>query len=162
MFKQDGNHHSTMVDVVQRQTLTFRCLELMNDVFSFQLLSQLLTIVVTLCMGMVIINDKGIFTITTYIQLMMMSSSTLQAFVYCFFGDFISDKLHQTIFSIYSSDWYMNSKEAKNVIILMQRANKINTFTFGGLLNMDLNTFALIMKNSFSFYALLSAKKPIE
>lgn len=24
MFKQDGNHHSTMVDVVQRQTLTFR------------------------------------------------------------------------------------------------------------------------------------------
>ncbi|XP_055845058.1 odorant receptor 7a-like [Episyrphus balteatus] len=75
----------------------------------------------------------------------------------CYFGNSLMEETEQLTTAIYNCNWTDQTlKFQKSLIIFMQRSQRENILTAGGLLTINLQTFIAIIRFSFSMFTVVS------
>ncbi|CAL7941820.1 unnamed protein product [Xylocopa violacea] len=135
--------------------------EKIEQFFTYIALTELLSdTLVTCCLGYLIVialqTENGLATLvksTVFYVLMC-----LDAFIYCFAGEYLSIKSKVISDTAYEFLWYnLHPYESQLLIVVMLRAQKGFTFTFGKFASLSLESFTSIMKASASYMSVLLA-----
>ncbi|XP_020289059.1 odorant receptor 22c-like [Pseudomyrmex gracilis] len=83
---------------------------------------------------------------------------TLEAFIFCFAGEYLSAKSKSIGDAVYDSLWYdMPSSDSRILFFMMVRCQKRLTITAGRVVDLTLEGFTNIMKASVSYVSVLNA-----
>ncbi|XP_029663521.1 odorant receptor 82a-like [Formica exsecta] len=83
---------------------------------------------------------------------------TLEAFIFCFAGEFLSAKSMSLSDAVYESFWYnIPPNDSRILLFMMLRCQKRLTITAGKFIDLTLDGFASIMKASASYISVLNA-----
>ncbi|KAL6254518.1 hypothetical protein P5V15_014571 [Pogonomyrmex californicus] len=123
------------------------------------LMQVLWNTLVMCCTGFVIIitidaGDRAslIKSVSYYIAIV------LEAFIYCFAGEFLSAKSKSIGDAIYASLWYnMPPSDSRIILFMILRCQKRLTITAGRVMDLTLEGFTSIMKASVSYISVLNA-----
>ncbi|XP_077261516.1 odorant receptor 13a-like isoform X1 [Temnothorax americanus] len=135
--------------------------ENIENLYTYIALMQLLwNTLVICCTGFVIVitirtNDSGttsIKSVSFYIAI------TLEVFILCFAGEFLSAKSRSISNAIYESLWYdMPPTNSRILLFVILRSQKRLTITAGKFVDLTLEGFTSIMKASGSYVSVLNA-----
>ncbi|XP_011862403.1 PREDICTED: odorant receptor 82a-like isoform X2 [Vollenhovia emeryi] len=135
--------------------------ENIENLYTYIALMQLLwNTLVICCTGFVIIitlgtNDSGttsIKSVSFYLAI------TLEVFILCFAGEFLSAKSRSISDAIYESLWYnMPPTNSRILMFVILRSQKRLTITAGKVVDLTLEGFTSIMKASASYVSVLNA-----
>ncbi|KAM0736503.1 Odorant receptor 4 [Formica fusca] len=82
----------------------------------------------------------------------------LDAFIFCFIGEYLSTKSRMIGDAAYESLWYeLNRNQHQDVLLMITRSQKYLTLTVGKFVDLSLQQFANIMKASASYVSVLHA-----
>ncbi|RLU25262.1 ObirOr5-V24 [Ooceraea biroi] len=135
--------------------------ENIENLFTHIALVQILwNTVVMCCTGFVIIimidNGEGVIGLIKPVSYYF--AITLEAFVFCFAGEFLSAKSKSIGEAIYGSLWYnLSPSDTRILKFIMLRCQKRLTITAGGVIDLTLEGFTSIMKASVSYVSVLNA-----
>ncbi|GAB1863032.1 Odorant receptor [Camponotus japonicus] len=109
---------------------------------------------VIISLGMNIESKSGIF-----IQFMMpYLAVTIEAFVFCFAGEYLSTKSRSIGDAAYEAVWYdLSASECRILLFLILRSQKRLTITAGKVMDLTLESFTTVMKASASYISVLHA-----
>ncbi|XP_071643921.1 odorant receptor 85c-like isoform X2 [Temnothorax longispinosus] len=132
-----------------------------ENLFSYIALMQFLTNTLVICCiaFVIVISIKGN---EGYIMLLkslfFYIAITLEAFIFCFAGEYLSNKSKSVAKAAYEALWY-NAKpsESRILLILILRSQKRLTLTIGKFNDLSLEVFASILKASASYVSVLLA-----
>ncbi|XP_024891711.1 odorant receptor 45b-like [Temnothorax curvispinosus] len=81
-----------------------------------------------------------------------------EAFIFCFAGEYLSTKSKSIGDAAYDSTWYeLDSKDSRNILLLILRSQNQLTITVGKIMNLSLEQFSNIIKTSASYLSILLA-----
>ncbi|XP_076386815.1 uncharacterized protein LOC100884046 [Megachile rotundata] len=135
--------------------------EKIEQFFTYMALSQLLSnILITCCLGFLIImsisGDAGLSVF--FKSVLFYVALWIEAYVYCFAGEYLNTKSKLICETAYKCLWYnLYPSESKLLIIVILRAQKGFTLTFGKFSNLSLENFTEILKASASYMSVLLA-----
>ncbi|XP_050302653.1 odorant receptor 94a-like [Anthonomus grandis grandis] len=76
--------------------------------------------------------------------------------LYCWYGNMILFESSEIMISSYLSNWYERSRPVKKILfMLMERAKKPMRIKGGNYIALNYVTFVMIIKYSYSYFALL-------
>ncbi|CAL7941819.1 unnamed protein product [Xylocopa violacea] len=133
----------------------------MEKLFTYMALIQLLSNTLLICcLGYIIIlatqMDNGIVLLVKCCVFYISICSEL--FIYCFAGEYLSIKSKLISDTAYELLWYnIDPSDTQLLILVILRAQKGFTFTFGKFANLSMESFAAIMKASASYMSVLLA-----
>ncbi|XP_032669869.1 uncharacterized protein LOC116843515 [Odontomachus brunneus] len=85
-------------------------------------------------------------------------STNLEAFIFCFAGEYLNNKSKAIGLAAYNCAWYnLNPKESRILLFIILRSQKELTLTAGKMMDLTLQTFASIMNASGSYLSVLLA-----
>ncbi|XP_012061506.1 PREDICTED: odorant receptor 47a-like [Atta cephalotes] len=85
-------------------------------------------------------------------------SMNLEAFIYCFCGEYLSAKSKMIGNAMYNSLWYdFPAKEGRIILFLILRSQKRLTITSGKVVDLSLERFTSVVKASLSYISVLLA-----
>ncbi|KAG5331794.1 OR13A protein, partial [Acromyrmex charruanus] len=85
-------------------------------------------------------------------------SMNVEAFIYCFCGEYLSAKSKMIGSAVYDSLWYdFPAKESRTVLFLILRSQKRLTITSGKIIDLSLELFTSVIKASLSYMSVLIA-----
>ncbi|XP_014487342.1 PREDICTED: putative odorant receptor 92a [Dinoponera quadriceps] len=148
-------------DLIYRHQKIITLSENIENLFSYIALMQLLwNTLVICCTGFVIIitvsTDVGITTLFKSVSFYI--AITLEAFIFCFAGEFLSAKSKSIGDAVYESLWYnMSPTDSRVLLFVMLRSQKRLTITAGKVVDLTLEGFTSIMKASASYVSVLNA-----
>ncbi|XP_011870713.1 PREDICTED: odorant receptor 13a-like isoform X5 [Vollenhovia emeryi] len=83
---------------------------------------------------------------------------SMEAFIFCFLGEYLSTKSQKIGDAAYESLWYeLNPNQNRDVLIMIIRSQKHLTLTIGKVMDLSLRQFASIVKASASYVSVLHA-----
>ncbi|EZA57548.1 ObirOr5-V22 [Ooceraea biroi] len=141
-----------------------RIISLSNSIenfFSFVALIQFVWNTIVICsIGLMIVISLGtdmegksgilIQSIIPYIAV------TLEAFVFCFAGEYLSSKSKSIGDAAYETLWYdLSTKECRILLLIIIRSQKRLTITAGKVMDLTLEGFTSVMKASASYISVL-------
>ncbi|XP_017792696.1 PREDICTED: putative odorant receptor 71a [Habropoda laboriosa] len=132
-----------------------------ESLFSYIALMQwLCNTLVICCIGFLIViafNTDG--NIKTFIKtLLFYIAITMEAFIFSFAGEYLSNKSLSISNAAYSSPWYLLDPQDRHIIILLMiRSQRRLTITAGKFMDLSLEGFANILKASASYISVLYA-----
>ncbi|XP_011155817.3 uncharacterized protein LOC105193159 [Solenopsis invicta] len=84
--------------------------------------------------------------------------TNLEAFVFCYAGEYLSNKSREVGFATYNCEWYnLKSKDSQILLFIILRSQKQLTLTAGKIMDLTLQSFASIMNASGSYLSMLLA-----
>ncbi|XP_071644337.1 odorant receptor 82a-like isoform X2 [Temnothorax longispinosus] len=141
-----------------------KIITLSNDIeslFSSIALLQLLWNTLVICFsGFMIIltlsTNKGAMVLIK--SMFLYIAKTLEVFVFCYAGEFLSFKSKSISDAIYESLWYnMVPSNSRIMLFIMMRSQKRLTITAGKIFDLTLEGFMSVMKASASYMSVLHA-----
>ncbi|XP_025262843.1 odorant receptor 4-like [Camponotus floridanus] len=82
--------------------------------------------------------------------------TNLEAFIFCFAGEYLSSKSKEIGIAAYNSAWYdLKSKDSRVLLFIMLRSQKQLTLTVGKMMDLSLESFTSIMNASGSYLSVL-------
>ncbi|CAL7941818.1 unnamed protein product [Xylocopa violacea] len=132
-----------------------------EKLFTYMALGQLVSNTLMICtLGYILVIaiqvENGVTLILKCIVFYI--SICLEAFVYCFAGEYLSIKSKLISDTAYEFLWYnLHPNETQYLILVILRAQKGFTFTFGKFASLSMESFANIMKASVSYISVLLA-----
>nr|WCC57453.1 odorant receptor 57 [Papilio glaucus] len=85
-----------------------------------------------------------------------LAAVALDIFVYCYFGNQVIIQAERVSTAAYQSSWHaMGARPRRLLVNLLLASHRPATIRAGNFLPMDLHTFLVIIKTSFSYYTLL-------
>ncbi|XP_012061487.1 PREDICTED: odorant receptor 67c-like [Atta cephalotes] len=82
----------------------------------------------------------------------------VEAFVYCFAGEYLSAKSKSIGDAAYASHWYeSDSRDSRIILSLIMRSQNQLTITIGKIMNLSLEQYSTIIKGSVSYTFVLLA-----
>ncbi|XP_011155581.2 odorant receptor 4 [Solenopsis invicta] len=132
-----------------------------ESLFSYIALMQFLTnTLVICCIAFVIVitinANKGYIMLLK--SLFFYIAITLEAFIFCFAGEYLSNKSKSVANAAYEAIWYdVKPCESRILLILILRSQKRLTLTIGKFNDLSLKVFASILKASASSVSVLLA-----
>ncbi|XP_019882118.2 odorant receptor 4-like [Camponotus floridanus] len=112
------------------------------------------------CLGFVIVTSVGTPDAVKIIMrtLLFYFVMNMEAFAFCFAGEYLSTKSNSIGDAAYNSFWYeSNSKNNQITLFLIMRSQKQLTITIGKVTNLSLEQFTSIIKASASYISVLLA-----
>ncbi|XP_025163810.1 odorant receptor 4-like isoform X2 [Harpegnathos saltator] len=112
------------------------------------------------CLGFVIVASVGTpgaskIIIKTFLFYIVMN---LEAFIFCFAGEYLSAKSQTVGDAAYDSLWYeSNPKNSRLMLLLIMRSQNQLTITIGKVMDLSLERFSGIVKASASYISVLLA-----
>ncbi|CAL1674368.1 unnamed protein product [Lasius platythorax] len=131
--------------------------ELYSDIALMQFLSNT---VVICCIGFTIIGSlaKDGATVVLLKSAIFYVAVTLEAFIFCFVGEYLSAKSKSIGDAVYESLWYnMTTAECRILLFVILRSQKRLTITAGNVMDLSLEGFTTVMKASASYMSVLHA-----
>ncbi|XP_018364797.1 PREDICTED: odorant receptor 4-like [Trachymyrmex cornetzi] len=90
--------------------------------------------------------------------LLFFVSTNLEAFIFCYAGEYLNSKSKEIGFATYNCAWYnLKSKDSRILLFIILRSQKQLTLTAGKIMDLTLETFTSIMKASGSYLSVLLA-----
>ncbi|XP_018401483.1 PREDICTED: odorant receptor 13a-like [Cyphomyrmex costatus] len=84
--------------------------------------------------------------------------TNLEAFIFCYAGEYLNNKSKEIGFAAYSSTWYnMKYKDSRVLLFIILRSQKPLTLTAGKMIDLSLQSFTSIMNASGSYLSVLLA-----
>ncbi|XP_012524730.1 odorant receptor 4 [Monomorium pharaonis] len=91
-------------------------------------------------------------------NLLFFTITNIEAYIYCYLGEYLRDKSRKIDFAVYSSTWYdMKNKDSSTLLFVLLRSQKQLTLTIGKMMDLSLQTFTSIMNASGSYLSVLLA-----
>ncbi|GAB1863053.1 Odorant receptor [Camponotus japonicus] len=112
------------------------------------------------CLGYILVASVGTPDGLTIIMrtILFYVVSNMEAFIYCFAGEYLTNKTSSIGDAAYNSCWYKgNSRESQFIVFLIMRSQKQLTITIGKVMELSMERFSSIMKASASYISILIA-----
>ncbi|XP_071643985.1 odorant receptor 82a-like isoform X1 [Temnothorax longispinosus] len=138
-------------------TLSDNIQELYSEIALMQFLSNT---VVMCCIGFTFIGSVGKdgATVLMLKSAIFYVSITLEAFIFCFAGEYLSAKSKSIGDAVYGALWYnMPPAECRILLFVILRSQKRLTITAGKIMDLSLKDFTSVMKASASYMSVLHA-----
>ncbi|XP_050458064.1 odorant receptor 4-like [Cataglyphis hispanica] len=163
-YDQDSQRDSIVADIrlliIRHQRIIIfadNIEELYSDIALMQFLSN--TIVIC-CISFTIISSltKNGATVVLLKSAIFYVAITLEAFIFCFVGEYLSAKSKSIGDAVYESLWYnMTPAECRILLFVILRSQKRLTITAGNIMDLSLEGFTAVMKASASYMSVLHA-----
>ncbi|KAL6254523.1 hypothetical protein P5V15_014576 [Pogonomyrmex californicus] len=164
LFSKDcecKSYNDAKIAIIRRHQDIITFSNNIQTLFSYIALMQFLTnTLVICCIAFTIVtsigNNKGYAMLLK--SLFFYIAITLEAFIFCFAGEYLSNKSKSVANAAYEALWY-NAKpsESRFLLILILRSQKRLTLTIGKFNDLSLEVFANILKASASYVSVLLA-----
>ncbi|XP_070150952.1 odorant receptor 10-like [Polyergus mexicanus] len=131
--------------------------ELYSNIALMQFLSNT---VVICCIGFTFISSlaKDRATVVLLKSAIFYVAITLEAFIFCFVGEYLSAKSKSIGDAVYESLWYnLTPAECRILLFVILRSQKRLTITAGNIMDLSLEGFTTVMKASASYMSVLHA-----
>ncbi|XP_072752155.1 odorant receptor 10-like isoform X2 [Anoplolepis gracilipes] len=136
-----------------------------EDIFTLMMLGSIIYFGIILCLAVFVLlvmitNEKINATNFTRIYYMIVAIFVLfmQMFFYCYAGELITEENKAVYHALYDLEWYKwNSKQARNLIILMIRVQEPLHITAGRIVPLTMTTFCNLLKTSAGYVSFLMA-----
>nr|XP_012219955.1 PREDICTED: odorant receptor 22c-like [Linepithema humile] len=120
---------------------------------------------VTCCLGFMIVTSIGTMEDSDSVDssalmkaIVFYMAVTVEAFIFCFSGEYLSAKSKMIGDAAYKSIWYnLNPNESKLILLIMLRSQRRLTITAGKIMDLSLEAFTSIIKASVSYVSVLHA-----
>ncbi|CAL1674357.1 unnamed protein product [Lasius platythorax] len=112
------------------------------------------------CLGFILVTSVGtpdgmkiiMRTILFYVV------SNMEAFTYCFAGEYLTNKTSSIMDAAYNSCWYeANPRDSRFIVFMIMRSQKQLTITIGKVMDLSMERFSSILKASASYISVLIA-----
>ncbi|XP_014483810.1 PREDICTED: odorant receptor 4-like [Dinoponera quadriceps] len=159
-FPSYGHSEDTIGMLIERHNKVILFSKNLDKLLSFMALMQMFwNTLVICCVGILLIidfhNEPGVGLVKAIFCYL---SITIEIFIFCFAGEYLSLKSKSLADAAYESLWYnMSPKYCKNILFVIMRSQKQLNLTAGGMTNLSFETFVGIMKASASYVSVLNA-----
>ncbi|CAK9820402.1 Odorant receptor 22c [Anthophora quadrimaculata] len=159
--EKDGLSRKTAKSLIHRHHRIINNSDGIENLFSYIALMQwLCNTLVICCTGFIIVitlnTDKNMKTVAKVI--LFYSAITMEAFIFSFGGEYLSNKSLSISNAAYSSPWYLLKPQDRRIIILLMiKSQRRLTITAGKFMDLTLEGFASILKVSASYVSVLYA-----
>ncbi|XP_018401474.1 PREDICTED: odorant receptor 4-like [Cyphomyrmex costatus] len=152
------SHPSAMRSLIERHQKIISLSNNIDNFFSFVALIQFIWNTIVICsIGIMIMislveGKSGLLiqSIVPYIAV------TLEAFVFCFAGEYLSTKSKSISDAAYETLWYdLSTSECRILLLIIVRSQKRLTITAGKVMDLTLEGFTSVMKASASYMSVL-------
>ncbi|XP_032669856.1 odorant receptor 4-like isoform X2 [Odontomachus brunneus] len=93
-------------------------------------------------------------------SLLFYTITNLEAFIFCFAGEYLSNKSKLIGIAAYNTEWYdLKPKDGRILLFIILRSQKQLTLTAGKITELSLQSFASIMNASGTYLSVLLAMK---
>ncbi|XP_032669824.1 uncharacterized protein LOC116843478 [Odontomachus brunneus] len=161
MISKDGQHREFPVqvqlpfEVQESPTFEFVLLGLFFHVLeTATVIAMLNALILTLSLGINMESKSGILIqfIIPYFAV------TIEAFVFCFAGEYLSTKSRSIGDAAYEAVWYdLSPSECRILLFMILRSQKRLTISAGKVMDLSLEGFTSVMKASASYISVLHA-----
>ncbi|XP_020289101.1 odorant receptor 9a-like [Pseudomyrmex gracilis] len=152
---------ATTNKIIQKHQKIITFSEHIEDLYTYIALVQFTSNTVLICsLGFLIVTAIGNPDATEQIvrSLLFYTVTNLEAFIFCFAGEYIKNKSKAIGTAAYDSAWYdLKPENSRNLIFVILRAQKQLTLTVGKIMDLSLESFTSIMKASGSYLSVLLA-----
>ncbi|XP_018047591.1 PREDICTED: odorant receptor 4-like [Atta colombica] len=135
--------------------------EYIEDLYTYVALIQFIMNSILICsLGFLIVTAIDSTDATEHIvrSLLFYTVTNLEAFIFCYAGEYMKNKSKAVGNAAYNSVWYeMKPKNSRILIFVILRAQKQLTLTVGKIMDLSLESFTSIMKASGSYLSVLLA-----
>ncbi|KAF3054423.1 Odorant receptor 059 [Nylanderia fulva] len=132
-----------------------------ETLFSYIALMQFLwNTLVICCLGFLIVTSIGDTQGSTMLikSLFFYVVITLEAFIFCYAGEYLSAKSRMIGDAAYEAKWYNSSPtQSRTLLLLILRSQRKLTITIGKFMDLSLERFTTIIKASASYVSVLHA-----
>ncbi|XP_012063162.1 PREDICTED: odorant receptor 4-like [Atta cephalotes] len=164
IFVKDNKHDlSTIIvrSLIDKHHKIIAFSESIESLFSYIALMQFFSnTLIICCIGFLIVTSLGtnegvrmlVKTLFFYIAI------TLEAFIFCFAGEYLSNKSKTIGDAVYGSIWYnLKPRDSRILLFVIMRSQKRLTITAGKFMDLSLEGFANSLKASASYISVLYA-----
>nr|WLK66400.1 odorant receptor 43a [Holotrichia parallela] len=156
-----GESGETMTD----REMLFECLEQhklligicneLEESFNIAILIQFFVSTSAICAASLVLK----LDYSQFLKMLMYAAAHLsQLFYYCYAGHELSYETGRLSDAIYHCNWHLTYDRdfRKAIVLMIQRSQRVQCLTAGGITELDFASFLKIMRLSFSFYTLLN------
>nr|XP_012219943.1 PREDICTED: odorant receptor 4-like [Linepithema humile] len=147
--------------IIQKHQKIISFSEHIEDLYTYIALVQFTSNTVLICsLGFLIVTAIGNPDATEQIvrSLLFYTVTNLEAFIFCFAGEYLKNKSKAIGNAAYNSAWYkLKPENSRKLIFVILRAQKQLTLTIGKIMDLSLESFTSIMKASGSYLSVLLA-----
>ncbi|XP_076179887.1 odorant receptor 10-like [Ptiloglossa arizonensis] len=149
------NEHNSVKQCARHHNHIYKFATMVNDEFKVIVFIQFLTSTSTVCFDLYRLTQKN--KGSEIVEILFYASCTLmQIFYYCWYGNEVKMKSLEVRDMVFESDWTsLNNKTKKILIMIMTRAAVPIEFTSLYLVSVNLESFKVLLKTSYSAYNLL-------
>ncbi|XP_043480766.1 odorant receptor 67c-like isoform X1 [Leptopilina heterotoma] len=127
-----------------------------NKQFGISIFMQFFASTISLCTIIFSLSNMNLNSHHSWLMIFCANSYTIQIFIYCYFGQQITEKSTEIGTAAYFLNWNsLTIRTKKSLIILMMRTVQPIKLSAASIIVMSLETFMKILKASYSTYNLL-------
>ncbi|XP_076256117.1 odorant receptor 2a-like [Rhynchophorus ferrugineus] len=134
--------------------------DFVNDIentFSIALFWQFGASVFVICLGFVQFLFVELWTFDFFTIVSFVITMSWEVFLYCYYGSLLSNESDTLITDIYITNWLdLDLKCQKAYLIIMENGKKPIVIRAGKIIDLSLDTFATIIRRSYSVLAIIS------
>ncbi|KAK9737178.1 7tm Odorant receptor [Popillia japonica] len=153
---QEDKIRRRLAKCVEHHLAILSFLKKLEEIFSFGIFIQIFTSVGAICMSglqFLVVPVKSATFVAVFIYFWVM---VVQIGTCCWVGQTLITKSNQIRDACYESTWYDCETSTKRMLfIIMERSKKTVAFRAGNFFNISLATFVMIIRNSYSYFAVL-------
>ncbi|XP_032669865.1 odorant receptor 4-like [Odontomachus brunneus] len=162
-IRKNGESFITMTKIIRKHQKIIHLSENVDDLYSYITLLQFASNTVMICsLGFLIVTALGNPDATEQIMrsLLFYAVTNLEAFIFCFAGEYLTNKSKSVGNAAYNSEWYdMKVKDCRVLLFVILRSQKQLKLTAGNMMDLSLESFTRIMKASGSYLSVLLAMR---
>nr|AQM56037.1 olfactory receptor [Apolygus lucorum] len=149
-LKDSVKHHDILLDVSEQYKSIFYVPELVI----------LLSSTMVICLSAISLTSDDIPLEAKALSLILTGAEMVNVFVNCYYGQVLLDAHDELGDAIYGSGWTSCSTTVRqHILIILSRVQRPLSLSAGGFAAVNLDTFAQVVKSSFSYFSLLQALK---
>ncbi|XP_046739556.1 odorant receptor Or1-like [Diprion similis] len=153
---QDDILHERIVGCIEHHGAIIRFANEVKDVFGIGILVQFAVSSIILCLTCFELTLLSPGSLQFCSMLLYQGCMLLEIFFYCWHGNGIIYKSEDLMLAPFQCRWTTCSPRFKNTLrIVMCRMQRAHKLTVGRVFNLSLETFSMILRTAYSFYAVL-------
>ncbi|XP_025164027.1 odorant receptor 4-like [Harpegnathos saltator] len=154
-------HRINVIKIIQKHQKIIYFTENIETLYTFIALLQFVSNVMMICiLGFLVITalDNPNATEKLMRSFSYYSVTNLEAFIFCYAGEYLINKSKVIGYAAYDSAWYdMEPKDRRILLLIILRSQKQLTLTIGKLMDLSLQRFTSIMNSAGSYISVLMA-----
>ncbi|XP_012526715.1 odorant receptor 85b [Monomorium pharaonis] len=159
--KKNSLNNFIVEEVIKKHQKIIIFSQCIEDLYSYIALVLFISdTLIICCLGFTIVTSVGQPDATKMIikNILFYLAMNMEAFIFCFAGEYLSSKSKSIGDAAYDSLWYeSDSRDSQVIQFLIMRSQNQLTITIGKIMNLSLERFGSIVKASASYISVLLA-----